>query len=163
MNAAELNKLKKAELIELSMKLQNEQSGLGELITTFQNNEARLRDQIARFRDEKIKLEELVANLTSEKQLLERKYGELFISDICQLTHSQSIQSGKAKQLLRANKSAVTEETLRIPKPPGQVDRNYNLRDAITGGGALEISNDTYGKLLVSTFENLMRFCYIDS
>jgi len=57
---------------------------------------------------------------------------------------------GKAKRLLRASKSTAAEEILHIKKPPGQVDRDYNLREGMAGDGRLEISTDDYRKLLVS-------------
>ena len=41
-------------------------------------------------------------------------------------------------------------EPLDIKKLAGQVDRDYNLHDAMTGDGQLEIADDTYRKLLVS-------------
>lgn len=82
MNAAELNKLKKGELVELSIKLQSERSALTELVATLQNDGAGLQDQFTKLRDEKSELEGLVADLTGQKQLLERKYGESLLSNV---------------------------------------------------------------------------------
>ena len=56
--------------------------------------------------------------------------------------------SEKVKQLLHKYRSA--QEILRIEKPLGQVDRDYNLHEAMTGEGRLEVTADTYRKLLVS-------------
>ena len=64
-----------------------------------------------------------------------------------QRTYEQQL-AGKAKRLLR-EKEVATVEPLHIEKPGGQVDRDYNLHDAMTGGGQLEIEADTYRKLLV--------------
>ena len=50
----------------------------------------------------------------------------------------------------------MVEESLRIAKPPGQVDHDYNLSQAITGGGQLKISPETYQKFLVSALKTNM-------
>ena len=57
--------------------------------------------------------------------------------------------TAKAKRLLQTNRRAAAEENLRIPKPPGQVDREYHLHEAMSGG-QLDISTEAYRKFLVS-------------
>lgn len=79
MTATELNKLKKTELIERSIKLQHEHSELTELVATLENDETGLRDRVIKLQDEKSEFEGRVADLKGEKELLERKYGELFL------------------------------------------------------------------------------------
>ena len=132
MNAAELNKLKKSELIERCI-------GLAELTT--------------KLRDENNQLEGRIGYLISEKELLEQKKWSVpsSTSPATRWTHDQ--QQAKRKQLLHDKKSAPTEERLSIPKPMGQVDRDYQLHEVMTGEGRLEISNETYLKFLVSTLQ----------
>ena len=65
MNTTELNKLKKADLVELSAKLQDEQSELAGIVAALQHSETELRDHIASLQDE-----------LTEKELLQKKYGE---------------------------------------------------------------------------------------
>lgn len=73
---AELNKLKKSELIERSVQLRQERDRLTALIETLQNGEAGLQARVLSLQDEKAGLEGSVAELTSEKQLFEQKYGQ---------------------------------------------------------------------------------------
>jgi hypothetical protein len=92
-NASELNKLKKGELVELSIKHQDERSKLTELIATLQNNEAGLQDRVMGLQDDKSELEGAVADLTGQKELLERKYGKSFPAGARWLKYSQSVIS----------------------------------------------------------------------
>jgi hypothetical protein len=93
-NASELNKLKKGELVELSIKHQHEQSKLTKLITTLENNEAGLQDHVTKLQDERSELEGAVADLTGQKELLERKYGKSVPPPGARwLKHSQSVIS----------------------------------------------------------------------
>jgi len=97
MNTAELNKLKKSELVNLSAKLQHEQSELTDAIATLRSNEADLKEVIVILQNEKSDLEELVASLTAEKQQLERKYGEYFPPDTNPATYSQRKNDRKSQ------------------------------------------------------------------
>ena len=57
--------------------------------------------------------------------------------------------TAKEKQLLQTNRCAAAEENLWIPKPPGQVDREYHLHEAMSGG-QLDISTEAYQKFFMS-------------
>jgi hypothetical protein len=143
MNVSDINKLKKSELVELSHKLQNERSELTGTIVTLRENETELRGRIEGFEVER-------SELLAEKELLRKKYGQCTLPSIHMALHSKNKMAEKAKRLLRASKNTMEEEILRIKKPKGQVDRNYHLHEAMTGDGQLEISDDTYWKILVS-------------
>ena len=54
--------------------------------------------------------------------------------------------------MLQVNKAAAAKN-LRIAKPKGQVDRDYNLHEAMTAGGQLKVSLGEYRKISVSAFE----------
>ena len=84
---AELNRLRKSELIERSTELQQEWSRLTKLINTLQDGEATLQARVSSLQEENTKLEASIVELNSQAELLVRKYGEYFPSPACLHTH----------------------------------------------------------------------------
>ena len=65
----------------------------------------------------------------------------------------------KAKSIIRARKTSAKAKNMNddlILRPPGRHSRDYNIQVEMGAGGKVDLTEETYGKLLVSEQERLL-------
>jgi hypothetical protein len=104
MNTPDINKLKKAELVELSHKLQNERSELTGTVVTLRESETELRGRIEGFEVER-------SELLAEKELLHKKYGQYTLSNVHMTLHPTEKRQKKPNGFFERAKTRQRKRT----------------------------------------------------